>query len=445
MRSNPNGADSQEKFTMTMTGNEIQPSLQDSKVAQRSNPAAFTSLSSPQVMNQFIHDFAQLQRDWKDKTVEQRKLKIQALVDKTYQSIGLRPIKKVSIAPLSPSPIGGTQGTFNFKNWEIILNRAMLESPQLSNQTAEVLANMLYHEMRHGEQFFRIAQLLATHPPDGKPRTLEQIIAQTQIPQDIAEKAIQSAQTQPLTPEQITQATQWYDSIYGRNQEYRRKTTIDYTNAQTAVAPQRQLYMQKLQEYDTLRVKFDPSNRAQRQRLETLRAELEVLRAQTDGAVKPFRDKYKALPEERDAYQIGDALGKLYREKTSSKKSQMPEPSVDLADSELPPIASIEYSNATEMEAGILFGNAVNDAIDYLYDNRHTQGAKNLTLQKETDFSLHYATEEVMDRYPNLSASSLDMMRALVMEQWTSPTAQKTDVVQEPAVVARGGDDQLAL
>jgi hypothetical protein len=283
-----------------------------------------TGLNAPDVRNQFVRDFQQLQSTWQHQTLEQRREALKALVDKTFKAAGLPNINGVNPAS-SSSLFGDVNGKFDVGSWGININRETLTDPQLSSKEAAALASTLYHEMRHAEQYFRMAQLLASHPPDGKSRTAQQIERQLRImpgpaTSTIIPSAIASVQTQPLTATQIQQATAWYESIYGSGSAHRKAVFDQLGNIVNS-----QKYQDKQKEYATLAKQYNaiyndpkvPFKTKQQlyQTLETVRIELANMR-------EPYYSQYKAFPEEKDAYTVGDSVLKLYP--SPAKKSEHP-------------------------------------------------------------------------------------------------------------------------
>jgi hypothetical protein len=361
------------------------------------NPAG---LNAPEIRNQFIRDFQQLQSTWQNQTLEQRRAALEVLVNKTFKAAGLPNINEVRATPLSASAQGGVQGNFDAQSWRININQAKLTDPQLSDQEAAQLASNLYHEMRHAEQYFRIAQLLASHPPDGKFRTPQQIQAKLQIERDspnntIVSSAIASVKAQPLTTNQIQQATAWYESIYSSGRAHRESVL----NQQRTILSS-QKYQDKQKEYTTLSQQYaaiynDP--KVPFKTKQQLYQSLEAVRIELDNIRAPYYSQYKALPEEKDAFAVGDSVLKLYP--SPAKKSEHPI-------SELGTVALLEElsplpSPIDVMQQAELFGDAITTFLDNT-DIDHSSSALVPAV-------IAYASEQVQREgfVPNLQTMQL--------------------------------------
>jgi hypothetical protein len=111
----------------------------------------------------------------------------------------------------------GAVGEFDRTRWFMRLDPATLESDSLDVYGGADLADTVYHEARHAEQFFSIARMLA-----GQGKTASQIVAELTIPADVADEAV-AAKLEKGSTEAIM-AEGWYESMLGgENQAYREK------------------------------------------------------------------------------------------------------------------------------------------------------------------------------------------------------------------------------
>lgn len=134
---------------------------------------------------------------------------------------------------------GGTNGEFNFQTWRLDINKKLVEK---ANPTVDEMANLvdvIYHEARHSEQWYKIARLRA-----GEGRTAKQIKDELYIPAKVA----QAAAAKPLKPvsiwtrmfrsrqyverqdQSIAEAKAWYKSIYGKGRKHRDEVLNDLSN-----------------------------------------------------------------------------------------------------------------------------------------------------------------------------------------------------------------------
>lgn len=159
-------------------------------------------------------------------------------------------------------------GEFGFAGWTLDLNENLFQRPTIVPPLPASVADTVYHEARHCEQWYRMAQLEAGKGKDGA------AIAQAlSIPKRVGDLAAAS----PLqgTSAEGREAQTWYDSIYGA-----------LPPATTAAARQAA--------YDKAMASYAIWQR--------LNGEYDVL----------YR-AYRALPEEADAWATGGAAGDAMR------------------------------------------------------------------------------------------------------------------------------------
>jgi hypothetical protein len=273
--------------------------------ATKSTPAE--GLNSPAIMEQFAKRMSLLETLWSSIPFtsqppnSNRPDVITSTANSALNNAGIVGIKKIAAVYSSPGNVTGGGARFDHKKWRIIIDRDLLDKAKLTpgdiggrpltvpfeGRTMTLgLANIVYHEMRHAEQWFRIAQLLANTPlKDGSKRTAAQINAELGIPQDIAQKAIDT----PLKKEQVADAKRWYESIV-INKNKRNDIII------------------KINQGDN-----SPATRA----------------------------AYRQLPEEADAFRTGDKLQDVYQ-RAANKKSIEKQTSTKYF--EQPPPAASEFT-----------------------------------------------------------------------------------------------------
>jgi hypothetical protein len=101
----------------------------------------------------------------------------------------------------------GSRGVFRKRTWEIVLDSRQFDP---TNQFHDVRAttSTIYHEARHAEQNFRIAQFIARD----QNKTAAQIEERIGLRLDVAEAAV--ATKASMTPMQAVIASHWFDSLY---------------------------------------------------------------------------------------------------------------------------------------------------------------------------------------------------------------------------------------
>jgi hypothetical protein len=252
--------------------------------ATKSTPAE--GLNSSAIMEQFAKRMSLLETLWSSIPFTSqppnpnRPDVVKSMANSALDKAGIVGIEEIVAVYSSPGTLTSGGARFDRKKWRIIIDRDLLDKAKLTpgdiggrpltvpfeGRTMTLgLANIVYHEMRHAEQWFRMAQLLANTPlKDGSKRTAAQINAELGIPQDIAQKAIDT----PLKKEQVADAKRWYESI-----------VIDKNKRNDIIV--------KINQGDN-----SPATRA----------------------------AYRQLPEEADAFRTGDKLQDVYQ-KAANRKS----------------------------------------------------------------------------------------------------------------------------
>ena len=205
---------------------------------------------------------------WGDLTPAERAAELVRLVNTHLQAAGVPPV-----VPNATST-GNNAGQFDFATWQMDIGLPALSPDSVDRDAAADLVDTIYHEARHAEQWFRMAQLRA-----GQGRSARAIATEMGIPRNIADLA----KADPLDPQSMQGliAQGWFDSVYGVHSAHRERTLGALDPAHDAV--------------DKAQARFDknptPANQAR------LDAALERL--------SRAHDAYRNLPEENDAWATG--------------------------------------------------------------------------------------------------------------------------------------------
>lgn len=202
----------------------------------------------------------------------------------------------------SPITSGETLGSMSHESWDLQLNEARIAPPvarrgqppppSVSEQMGSI-ANTIYHESRHAEQHFRVARLMAAGGA-----TAEEIHARTGLPMEVVRAAVASPLEVPetgRTPEML-EAEQWYHSFVGRDAVARAETlrTLHQANLDLAQAHARVLIAG---------LSGTPEDRVAARRDYELAQSLQEI----------AHEDYRELPEERDAWEVGDEIERRVR------------------------------------------------------------------------------------------------------------------------------------
>jgi hypothetical protein len=205
-------------------------------------------MANPANMAAFAAAMQQVEKDWNTLTPAQRLAALQAALNAALPP-GM-PSLTLRSAHLNP----GTQGQLQFKNWEVEISEDSLNGAMTHDRFAD-LTNTVYHESRHGEQWYHTAQYRASQ---GEPSA--DIARNMGIPQNVAD----TAKTNPAPPgtSEGAMGEAVNDSVYGDRSAYREGVLTDLQNPTPAPGTY---------------------------------------------------DQYRALPEEEDAWRQGDAAEQAFR------------------------------------------------------------------------------------------------------------------------------------
>jgi hypothetical protein len=147
-------------------------------------------------------------------------------------------LKKADSYPcdITLKDLGTTSGEFNFQTWALDLGEAALSNNDPTEAEMADMADTVYHEARHSEQWYRIARVRA-----GEGKTADEIASGLFIPAKVAKKAAKN----PLKPSsgmfttkkgrerqqaKIAEGKDWEKSIYGAGATHRNEVLGDIQN-----------------------------------------------------------------------------------------------------------------------------------------------------------------------------------------------------------------------
>jgi hypothetical protein len=252
------------------------------------------ALEDPEQMKKFATEAPALQAAWQGyKTPQERGHALLNMVNERLESAG---IPKVNFA-LGDARGGG--GLFDHESWTIVLDQKYLAKETLTTKDLTWMIEASYHEARHAEQFFMMARREA-----GMGKSAEQLMKEVKdgglaiADPKVANAAV--AQKLAVDSPEALQAAEWYESIYGAGREARQKLLKDMDLARKEVR------LREI-ELEQLNRRVPPPSFDE---LEEAKKEL----AEAEGRAEPLIDAYKKLPEEADAYRVGEEAAKAYRQ-----------------------------------------------------------------------------------------------------------------------------------
>jgi uncharacterized Zn-binding protein involved in type VI secretion len=167
-------------------------------------------LADPANIAAFCKGFKELMKKWDSLTPEQRRQELQNLINNSLTSSGTPPVT------VNPTGLpAGTAGQFDFTPWNLDIDQNLMGG-SLSPQQASDLADTVYHEARHAEQWYAMAQRQAAAVPSPSASQLSNAMG---IPQSVAQQAVNN----PLsadTPQGVF-GDAMNRSVYGDRSAYR--------------------------------------------------------------------------------------------------------------------------------------------------------------------------------------------------------------------------------
>lgn len=194
-----------------------------------------------------------------------------------------------------------------------MINNNLLNRNNLSEAQSKELAKTVYHESRHAEQWYLIARQKAAEQAGVKGETPAQQALAIKNAMSIPLKTAAHAQQHPLGVHDRRRACAQAldDSIYGAHADQRNRTLDDQDK--------------KILADQEAQAHFNTVNGAYEKLLHDPHADLaavqkgyqEAVAAQkqweaTSAARQKAYQAYQRLPEEADALETGDAVGKIY-------------------------------------------------------------------------------------------------------------------------------------
>jgi hypothetical protein len=241
-------------------------------------------LSEQESISAFAEGVSGLQSEWETLPPDQRLDRLEALVNQRLEADGLPHIT------LTMDHSTYHTGAFDYTDWHMPIAERILtgvseeeaeaESIFVGNLPEEDLEELIitvYHEARHSEQWFRMAQMLA-----GRGQSASYIAHHLDIPEDIAAAAVASPLPEGSMEALIAQG--WYDTYYGR----------DAGETSDTYARTRHTHADQEHSEDV----FEDSH--SHESWETM----EGARRRFDRAV----DRYEDMPHEADAFRTEEAL-----------------------------------------------------------------------------------------------------------------------------------------
>lgn len=283
-----------------------------------------TGLDSPAMKAKFLSKMCKLS-DFQDRlaaAVDNGQYALSDILQKFFLPAVQSALRDVGVAfPATPTDthlmklmsIKDVSGSFSHYTWRYdidqgVLGEAFGKKPEQRKPALISLCNTVYHETRHAEQFYRILRFLA-----GAGWPLEQIAETTQIRREVIQQALKEPLKLPekgWTPE-AAEAREWFESLFGNDAKERKDTIRFLMDVKIA-----KLKVEVAIQTEKVNKMIGMGDEEQ---WKSLVREYKTLVEFSDVA----DEEYRALPEEVDAWRVGDEMGEGVKShaQTASNKS----------------------------------------------------------------------------------------------------------------------------
>lgn len=258
-----------------------------------------TGIGAKAAIGRFAAVAKKVEGEWDAKTKVQR---AEGLADAANSEL-----KKVGVPETGTvvKPLGQRNGELDFGPWNIALNETKFDQPKTTPAEMGAMADTVYHETRHAEQWFRIARLEAAKGKDAAA-----IAVTLGIKPAVATKATKVPLTGTTTD--AKEAKEWYDSIYGAGAAARNTVIGNLATHGTALETSSNASNAAGVEYNKTLADPTATNEQKQAKLEawkTAHATYLAAKATFDATYKAYRE----LPEESDAWAIGGQVADAYK------------------------------------------------------------------------------------------------------------------------------------
>jgi len=198
-------------------------------------PCAGFGLNAAANATEFAQGFKRLEQQWRHMSRDQRLNGLEALAMQQYRKF--QPAMPIVNAVVGDDTGGEGGAYFDPASWTMTFWRATLDNNHPSASELSNLADAVYHESRHAEQWFLMARWYSTNTPTFGPDARDQGIAafrmgsNLQIPPSVANLARQLPLAKGAPQEQC--ASLLYDQVYGKGKDQNVATENGLVQAET--------------------------------------------------------------------------------------------------------------------------------------------------------------------------------------------------------------------
>lgn len=242
--------------------------------------AGETGIGAPPAVARFVAVAKGVEKEWTTLgTGDKRAQKLGDAANEELKKAGVEPCT-VKVEAMDSA------GAFGFRTWTLRIGKNAFEKATVGLAELADAADTIYHEARHAEQWFRMARLRA-----GAGKTAAEIATELELPPSVAK----AAEGKPLTGTgtEVTEATAWYESVYGSGATHRSTVLTELPKASAALTKAIN---------DQAAVDKDPAATAAAKK-----AAADAVEAARKKRADVYK-QYRALPEEADGWIVGGAV-----------------------------------------------------------------------------------------------------------------------------------------
>lgn len=245
-----------------------------------------TGLGSVSALDQIARDMREVQGEWSALTPGGRKERVREVANYALQAADVPPLKEATYSTRR------SVASFFFPTWSLLVQRELFEGSEarerLDEDRAAALASTTAHEARHAEEYFLAARVSAANGAD-----IPTIAATHGFPTDVAEAA--HRRKLDGAPEQVKAlAHQMYQATIT---DYDQNRKINKDNGYVELEQRRA---------DAVAARDRLASEPTVANLEPAREAVRGLRTAMVDVEEKY-DRYRAMPHEADAHEVGDA------------------------------------------------------------------------------------------------------------------------------------------
>lgn len=253
-----------------------------------------SGIGSSVAITRFVGTAKEVQTDWGTLTAQERADKLAGAANSELKTVG------VPECATSLGDLGNNAGELDFTTWTLALGQAPFSAAAVTDAEAADMADTVYHEARHAEQWHRMARYAG-----GLGKTAAEIQSEMFLPARVTADAF--ANKYDICNAESTEAESWYENVYGTGAAERNRVISALGTLATALSTRRTALTAAEAAYTA--AKDDPA--ITQPAKDALHATWVAAYAawQTAKTAKDANYQlYRALAEEADAWQVGGAV-----------------------------------------------------------------------------------------------------------------------------------------